>query len=72
MKGIKYPVSFRDIDRFESLNPNISITVLGYTENEKVYPLRVSNYTGCEHDIVLMLISDIENSHYCLVNNLSA
>ena len=72
MKGIKYPVSFRDIDRFESLNPNISITVLGHNENEKVYPLRVSKYTGCEHDIVLMLIRDLENSHYCLVNNLSA
>ena len=72
MKGIKYPVSLRDIDRFESLNPNISITVLGYDETEKVYPLRVSEYTGCEHDIILMLIKDGENSHYCLVNNISA
>ena len=72
MKGIKYPVSFRDIDRFESLNPNISITVLGYNKNERVYPLKVSNYTGCEHDITLMLIKDEENSHYCLVNNISA
>ena len=72
MKGIKYPVSLRDIDRFESLNPNISITVLGYDEKEKVYPLRVSEYTGCEHDIILMLIKDEENAHYCLVNNISA
>ena len=72
MKGIKYPVSFRDIDKFESLNSNISITVFGYNENEKVYPLRPSKYTGREHDITLMLISDEENSHYCLVNNLSA
>ena len=72
MKGIKYPVSFRDIDRFESLNPTISITVLGYDEKEKVYPLRVSDYTGCEHDITLMLIKDEENAHYCLVNNISA
>ena len=72
MKGIKYPVSLRDIDRFESLNPNISITVLGYDEKEKVYPLRVSEYTGCEHDITLMLIKDEENAHYCLVNNISA
>ena len=72
MKGIKYPVSFRDIDRFESLNPNISITVLGYDETEKVYPLRVSEYTGCEHDITLILIKDEENAHYCLVNNISA
>ena len=72
MKGIKYPVSFRDIDRFESLNPNISITVLGYNQDERVYPLKVSNFTGCEHDITLMLLKDGENSHYCLVNNISA
>ena len=72
MKGIKYPVSFRDIDRFESLNPNISITVLGYNKDKRVYPLKVSKYTGCEHDITLLLIRDVENSHYCLVNNISA
>ena len=72
MKGIKYPVSFRDIDLFESLNPNISITVLGYNKDERVYPLKVSNFTGCEHDITLLLIKDGENSHYCLVNNVSA
>ena len=72
MKGIKYPVSFRDIDRFESLNPNISITVLGYNQDERVYPLKVSKYTGCEHDIILMLLKDEKNAHYCLVNNMSA
>ena len=72
MKGIKYPVSLRDIDKFESLNSNISITVLGYNENEKVYVLKVSKYTGCEHHITLMLIRNEENSHYCLVNDLSA
>ena len=71
MKGIKYPVSFRDIDRFESLNPNISITVLGYNQDGRVYPLKVSNFTGCEHDITLMLLKNGENSHYCLVNNMS-
>ena len=72
MKGIEYPVSLRDIDKFEKQNPNISITVLGYNEKDKVYPLRSSKYTGCEHDIVLLLIRNEENSHYCLVNNLSA
>ena len=72
MEGIKYPVSFRDIDRFESQNPTISVTVLGYDETDKVYPLWVSDYTGSEHDIILLLIKDGENSHYCLVNNISA
>ena len=72
MEGIHYPVSLRGIDRFEHLNPEISITVLGYNEEEKVYPLKVSKYTGCKHDIVLLLIKDGENSHYCLVKNISA
>ena len=72
MQGIRYPVNFRDIDRFESQNPEISISVLGYNKDERVYPLKVSKYTGCEHDITLMLIKDEENSHYCLVKNMSA
>ena len=72
MEGIQYPVSLRGIDRFEHLNPEISITVLGYNKEEKVYPLKVSKYTGCEYDIVLLLIKDGENSHYCLVKNISA
>ena len=72
MEGIQYPVSFRDIDRFESQNPEISITVLGYNKDERVNTLKVSKYTGCEHDIVLLLIKDGKKSHYCLVKNLSA
>ena len=51
MKGIRYPVNFRDIDRFESQNPEISITILGYNKDDRVYPLKISRYTGCEHDI---------------------
>ena len=72
MEGIQYPVSLRAIDRFEHLNPEISITVLGYNKDDKVYPLKVSKYTGCKNDIVLLLIKDGENSHYCLVKNISA
>ena len=72
MKGIRYPVNFRDIDRFESQNPEISITILGYNKDERIYPLKISRYTGCEHDITLLLIKDEEKSHYCLVKNLSA
>ena len=72
MKGIRYPVNFRDVDRFESQNPEISITILGYNKDERVYPLKISKYTGCKHDITLLLIKDGENSHYCLVKNISA
>ena len=72
MDGIAYPVDFRGIDRFEKQNPEISISVLGYNEDEKVYPLKLSKYTGCKHDIILLLIKDGDNSHYCLVKNISA
>ena len=72
MKGIQYPVDFRGIDRFESQNPEISITILGYNKDERVYPLKISKHTGTKHDIVLLLIKNEENSHYCLVKNLSA
>ena len=72
MKGNKYPVDFRGIDRFESQNPNISISVIGYNQDERVYPLKISKFTGCEHDIILLLLKDGENSHYCLVKNMSA
>ena len=81
MKGIQYPVSFRDTDRFESQNTDISISVLGYNKEERVYPLRISKYTRRKHDIVLLLLKGVkkgengeekENSHYVLVKNISA
>ena len=81
MKGIHYPVNFRAIDRFEDLNPNISISVLGYNKEDRVFPLRISKYTGCDNDIVLLLLKEAvkgengeikEKTHYTLVKNKSA
>ena len=72
MEGIHYPVDFRGIDRFEKQNPEISISLLGYNKDERVYPLKLSKYTGSKHDITLLLIKDGDNSHYCLVKNISA
>ena len=82
MKGICYPVSLNGIKRFEELNPNISISVLGYNKEEGgVYPLQISKYTGCEYDIVLLLLKEAvtgengeikEKTHYTLVKNTSA
>ena len=78
MEGIDYPVSLKDINRFEKQNPNISISVLGYSKDERVYPLKISKYTKCkrkderEHNITLLLIKNGDNSHYCYVKRLSA
>ena len=78
MEGIAYPVDLKDIKRFEKQNPDISISVLGYSKDERIYPLRISKFTKLKkeeerkHNIVLLLIKNGDNSHYCLVKNLSA
>ena len=81
MKGICYPVSLRDINRFEHLNPNISISVVGYNKIDLVHPIKISQYTGCDYDIVLLLLKEAvkgengkieEKTHYTLVKNMSA
>ena len=77
MEGIAYPVDLKDIKRFEKQNLDISISVLGYSKDERIYPLRISKYTKAKkederkHNIVLLLIKKGDNSHYCLINNLS-
>ena len=68
MEGIEYPVSFKDIKKFEKQNPSISITVLGYDEKD-IYVLRNSDFMDREHKIILMLIEENEVKHYCLVKN---
>ena len=70
MDGIEYPVSLKDIDNFGNQNPTISITVFGY-ERKIVYPLRNSDNTDREHNIILILIKEEGVNHYCLVKNLS-
>ena len=55
MEGIEYPVSLKDIDKFENQNQTICITVFGY-DGKIVYPLRNSNNMDREHKIRLMLI----------------
>ena len=70
MEGIKYPVSWKDLNNFERQNPTISITVLGY-EEKSVYPLRNSDCMDREHNIILMLIEKDGVKHYCLVKSLS-
>ena len=72
MKGIEYPVNLKDIDRFEKQNPEISITVLGFNEKDKVHPLRVSDHIYIrKQNIILLLIERDGVNHYCLVKNSS-
>ena len=47
MKGIEYPVSLKDLNKFEKQNPSISDTVLGYDKKKCV---------DRENKIILFLI----------------
>ena len=70
MKGIEYPMSLKDLNKFEKQNPSISITVPGY-ERKSIYPLRNSNCMDRENKIILLLIEEGRVKHYCLVKSLS-
>ena len=66
--GLKFTVKLDQIVIFEKLNPQISINVFGFEGD--VYPLRLSK-SKSEQTINLLLISDGEKQHYCLIKSLS-
>ena len=71
-KDLKFPMSLKDIDKFEKNNCSISVNVYGYESSPGyVYPLRISNASGRQVHIDLLLISDGKIQHYCLINSLS-
>ena len=66
--GLKFPVDLNQIKIFEKNNPSISINAFGYERT--IYPLRISK-TKRKKIIDLLLISDREKRHYCLIKSLS-
>ncbi|XP_065653011.1 uncharacterized protein LOC136080322 [Hydra vulgaris] len=66
---IEFPVSLNQITLFEKNNHDISVNVYGFEKS--VYPLRISKDNDRQHLIDLLLISDGEKSHYCLIKSLS-
>ena len=64
--GIEFPVSLKQIDKFENQN-NYAINVFGY--ERVVYPLRISKKK--EQVINLLLIADEETNHFCWIKNMS-
>ena len=68
LTGIAYPVQLNALDKFERQNPTISINVFGYEES--IYPLRVSK-CGDREVVNLLLISDDEKRHYCIIKSMS-
>jgi len=65
---MEFPVCLQDIGKFEKSN-DLSVNVFGY-EKGYVYPLRISSKHR-ERVADLLLISDDEKQHYCLIKSLS-
>ena len=66
--GLKFSVKLDQIVIFEKFNPSISINVFGF--EGVVYPLRLSKSKRTQI-VNLLLISDGEKQHYCLIKSLS-
>ena len=65
--GIDFPVSLKDIDKFEKNNPEIGVNVFGY--DKSVHILRI-NKVNPQNAIDLLLITDgKEKQHYCWIKN---
>ena len=67
---IKFRLELQKIDRFEKQNKSLGVNVFGY--ERIVYPLRINKVSGsaCTR-INLLLISDGEKQHYCLIKDMS-
>ena len=67
--GIEFPVSLKDIDKFEKNNPEIGVNVFGY--DKSVHILRI-NKANPQNAIDLLLITDgKEKQHYCWIKSFS-
>ncbi|XP_065672131.1 uncharacterized protein LOC136089957 [Hydra vulgaris] len=64
---IEFPVSLNQLTQFEKNNTDISVNVYGY-ENSEVHILHASKSNDRTHLIDLLLISNGEANHYCLIN----
>ena len=62
-------MKLKDIKKFERQNPQISVNVLGYDdENKSFYPLEISKKWERKYKVNLLLLKD---KHYVLINNMS-
>ena len=71
MGDIHYPVTLKDVSKFEKLNPDIAVSVYTYDESYIVGTLRISKHVDRPYRIKLLLISDEDKTHYCLIEDFS-
>jgi hypothetical protein len=67
--GIPFPVTFKDISKFENLN-NISVNVYSYCKDFKFFPQYITSQERDIH-VDLLYVKSKATSHYCWVKDLS-
>ena len=71
MGDIHYPVTLKDVSKFEKLNSDIAVSVYAYDESYSVGPVHISRHVDRPYNIKLLLISDEDKMHYCLIEDFS-
>lgn len=68
VNGITFPMKVKDIPKFEKQNPTrLSINLF---EKKDLFPVYISEREREQH-INLLIISNNDTMHYCLINDLS-
>ena len=67
--GIDFPVSLKDIDKFEKNNPEIRVNVFGY--DKSVHILRINKIDPQNAIDLLLIIDSKEKQHYCWIKDFS-
>ena len=72
-KGLEFPVSIKEIDKFEKSNHGITVNVLFSNKKSiKIYTVRRSERNmKCKKQVNLLMIVDGEKRHYTTIKNLS-
>ncbi|XP_044733537.1 uncharacterized protein LOC123296137 [Chrysoperla carnea] len=72
--GLKFPMSLDQINKFEKMNPQLSINVYGYKDtflrDLEIFPVRVSSNTVGKK-IHLLAVENGNSHHFCWIKNLA-
>ena len=72
MTGIEYTVKLCDIDKFETQNPDISISVFVMSnDNHNISPVRITSNMREKHIKLGLLTGENGEAHYFLIRDLS-
>ncbi|XP_059225632.1 uncharacterized protein LOC106094284 [Stomoxys calcitrans] len=69
-QGLEFPLAVEDVKHFEANNPDISVNVFGYENDEVVGPYYLTKEER-EHHANLLLLYNEEKFHYICINDTS-